>query len=279
MGEITAISWADSTFNCWIGCQKVGPGCDFCYAEALNERFADGANWGPGAPRRRTTEANWRKPLQWNGNAEKFMAQHGRRQRVFCASMADVFDNEAPQEWREDLWDLIDATPNLDWLIVTKRVSNVEKMMPDRWRENWPAHVWLLITTVNQDEVDRDAPRLLHLKRAHRIRIVGLSIEPMLGPINLRSVAPDDGYGWNVLAGYIHDMGVPTADAGRLDWIICGGESGREARPMHPDWARGLRDQCAKAKVAFHLKQITDGGRKLPIAEWPEDLRIQEFPA
>jgi len=116
MAENTKIEWCDHTFNPWEGCTKVGPGCDNCYAETRNARFAGGLalNWGHGAPRRRTSAANWRKPLSWNAAHAEFFALHGRRQRVFCASLADVFDNEAPPQWRRDLFDVIELTPNLD---------------------------------------------------------------------------------------------------------------------------------------------------------------------
>ena len=117
MSENTSIEWVDHTFNPWEGCQKVSPGCDHCYAETRNARFAGGTaiNWGPGAPRRRTSAANWKKPIAWNSAAANFMAAHGRRQRVFCASLANVFDNEVDPAWRVDLLDkLIAKTPHLD---------------------------------------------------------------------------------------------------------------------------------------------------------------------
>ena len=116
MSENSKIEWTDHTFNPWEGCQKVGPGCDHCYAETRNARFAGGTaiNWVPGAPRRRTSVANWRKPLQWNKAHTEFYAQHGRRQRVSCASLVDVFDNAVDPAWRRDLLDLIELTPNLN---------------------------------------------------------------------------------------------------------------------------------------------------------------------
>jgi protein gp37 len=125
MSENSKIEWTDHTFNPWEGCQKVSPGCDHCYAETRNARFAGGTaiNWGPGAPRRRTSPANWRKPPQWNKTHAEFFAAHGRRQRVFCASLADVFDNAVDEQWRADLFALIRATPNLDWLLLTKRIG------------------------------------------------------------------------------------------------------------------------------------------------------------
>jgi len=259
MAENTKIEWAHHTFNPWEGCQKVGPGCDHCYAETRNARFGGGqaVNWGPGAPRRRTTEANWRQPLKWNAQAER----EGRRYRVFCASLADVFDNEVPAEWRADLLHLIVDTPHLDWLLLTKRIGNAHAMLQEaaarncmpRWGEAMFSNVWIGATVVNQAEADRDIPKLL--KVPARVRF--LSIEPMLGPISLR---------W--LPAFVENAPYIAQKSGgpgtvtdhldglrRLDWIIVGGESGPHARPMHPDWARSLRDQCAAAGVPFLFKQ------------------------
>lgn len=159
MSENSKIEWCDSTWNPWEGCQKVGPGCDHCYAEARNARFAGGSavNWGPGAPRRRTSAANWRKPLAWNAAHEQFFAAHGRRQRVFCASLADVFDNAVNPMWRVDLFEVISNTPNLDWLLLTKRIGNARDMisgvlgsiMRDEREWPWP-NVWLGATIMSE---------------------------------------------------------------------------------------------------------------------------------
>jgi protein gp37 len=235
MSENTKIEWADHTFNPWEGCQKVGPGCDHCYAEARNSRFNGGKpiNWGPGAPRRLTSEGNWRLPLKWNAQAER----EGRRFRVFCASLADVFDNEAPYLWRVDLFRLIADTPHLDWLLLTKRIANARDMIEEAVDDNslpaWPwPNVWIGATVVNQEEVDRDIPKLLRVPA----RLHFLSIEPMLGPISLRRF-----------------MGQGFGPAPM--WVIAGGESGPKARPSHPDWFRSLRDQCAAVRVPFLFKQ------------------------
>src|SRR3546814_7689837 len=181
MSENSKIEWCDHTFHPWEGCQKVGPGCDHCYAEARNARFSGGQaiNWGPGAPRRRTSKANWNKPLAWNRRHAVFFAEHGRRQRVFCSSLADVFDNSVDPQWRRDLFDLIEFTPNLDWLLLTKRIGNVVRMLPTH---DWAArsNVWMGITVVNQEEADRDIPKLLALKAHRRF----LSMEPLLGPVS-----------------------------------------------------------------------------------------------
>ncbi len=243
VAENTAIEWADHTFNPWVGCTKVSPGCDHCYAEGWAKRAgkAAGVEWG--GERRRTSEANWRKPLQWNDQAQRV----GRRFRVFCASLADVFDNQVPPVWRADLFDLINATPHLDWLLLTKRIGNAWKMMADACGVSQLSlklplpNVWLGDSVVNQAEADRDVPKLL----AVPARVRFLSVEPMLGPIQL---------GEHGLHG----------GPGQLDWVICGGESGHGARAMHPDWARNLRDQCAAAGVPFLFKQW---GEWLPITQ------------
>lgn len=267
MAEHTAISWTDATFNPWWGCTKVGPGCDACYAEAQAARF--GTGWGNDAPRRFFGEAHWNEPRKWNRKA----AAAGRRSRVFCASMADVFDNQVEQVHRDRLWALIRDTPALDWLLVTKRIGNAAAMLPADWGAGY-ANAWLLITVVNQAEADRDVPKLLSLPA----RVRGLSVEPMLGPIDLTRVCllPKQpasvraGIHVDALAGRYCESGLaykgdwditqppPDIPAPRLDWVICGGESdqpGHDPRPMHPDWARALRDQCSAAGVAFHFKQ------------------------
>lgn len=257
MAERSNIEWCDHTFNPWEGCQKVGPGCDHCYAETRNARFGGGQapNWGPGAPRRRTGKDTWAKPKKWQKRAADFMAQHGRRQRVFCASLADVFDNQVPDAWRRDLFALISATPDLDWLLLTKRIGNAHRMLPPDWvaappgREipRMPDNVWIGATVVNQAEADRDIPKLLDVPA--RVRF--LSMEPLLGPVDLERPRPgpdlDQGGGRAICQPWLIQSGI--------DWVIVGGESGPGARPMHPDWARSLRDQCASAGVPFLFKQ------------------------
>lgn len=243
MSENSAIEWTDHTFNPWEGCQKVGPGCDHCYAETRNARFAGGTaiNWGPGAPRRRTSVSNWRKPIAWNKAHAEFFAAHGRRQRVFCASLADVFDNAVDPTWRMDLFSLIAQTPNLDWLILTKRIGNVMPMCSSDGLmfDMISQRVWLGATIVNQEEAGRDIPKLLRVPAARRF----ISMEPLLGPISFEGMFASEN---------MHDG---TNALEELDWVIVGGESGPGARPMHPDWAREMRDQCAAAGVPFLFKQ------------------------
>lgn len=264
MAENSAISWTDDTFNPWEGCQKVGPGCDGCYAEARNIRYAEkGAtvapNWGPGAPRRRTSAANWRKPLKWNREQAEAVRQWEARKAgfpqvlavdpgprpsrfVFCASLADVFDNAVPLEWRQDLFALIRATPHLTWLLLTKRPSMIERLWFKSDGSNpWPTNAAIGCTVVNQEEADRDIPALLGARIGiKRLSPTGpaftfLSMEPLLGPV--------DGLWWHLPGP---------------DWIITGGETSQGhhvARPAHPDWFRKIRDACADAGIPYHHKQ------------------------
>ncbi len=257
MSENSKIEWTDHTFNPWEGCQKVGPGCDHCYAETRNARFGGGTavNWGPGAPRRRTSASNWRKPLQWNRDGT-FYAKHGRRQRVFCASLADVFDNAVDLLWRRDLFELIAQTPNLDWLLLTKRIGNVPTMLRHIGVEQLPRNVWIGATIVNQEEADRDIPKLLDVPA--RVRF--LSMEPLLGPVDLSAHlrvccdSPIEGHAGSDFQPPDPPTCCGSFDIG-IDWVIVGGESGAAARPMHPEWARDLRDQCEKAGVSYLFKQ------------------------
>lgn len=232
MAENSKIEWTDHTFNPWIGCTKVGPGCDGCYAEAMMDHRYGKARWGAGEDRVRTSPANWRKPIQWNREA----AGKGRSTFVFSASLADVFDNEVDDLWRYDLFRLIEATPNLTWLLLTKRIGNVLKMTdPERGNRLIPPNAAIGATMVNQEEYDRDRMKLWEVKEKRAPAFTFGSFEPLLGPIILDKYAPD--------------------------WIIVGGESGYNARPMHPDWARSIRDQCAAANIPFFFKQW---GAKMP---------------
>lgn len=268
MGENTNIEWAHHTFNPWEGCTKVSPGCDHCYAETRNKRF-HGGNWGPGAPRRRTSPANWAKPRRWNTQA----AEKGVRYRVFCASLADVFDNEVPAQWRADLFKLISETPHLDWLLLTKRIGNVADMLPSDWGNGWP-NVWLGATVVNQQEADRDIPKLL----ATPAKLHWLSMEPLLGPVELKFIGcPHCGQSENDWAPNFTicracGTEVESPPSSRIDWVIAGGESGANARPMHPDWARSLRIQCELTVTPFLFKQW---GEHLP--EYDRDRDDPDF--
>lgn len=235
MAENSKIEWTDHTFNAWYGCTKVGPPCDHCYAEGWAKRSGL-VGWGPHADRRRSSPANWKGPLKWAREAV------GQRPRVFCLSLGDWLDNQVPQQWREDLADLIRATPELDWLLLTKRIQNYQRLAP--WPQA-PDNVWLGITCGDQGEYDRDWPVLNEVAAVVRF----ISYEPALGPLT-----PKTGIGT-----------VP-------DWIICGGESGTQARMMDPKWARVLMDHCKDDGIAFFMKQMT---KKAPI---PPDLMVREFP-
>lgn len=231
----TGIEWCRSTFNPWWGCSKVSPGCDHCYAERDAHRF--GTAWGPDAERRTFGDKHWNEPRKWNEKSRKEQEADPKAQwRVFCASMGDVFDNAVPQEHRDRLWALISETPHLTWLVLTKRIGNARKMLPSDWGNGYP-NVWLGASIVNQEEADRDIPKLMDTPA----NIHFLSMEPLLGPVDLRFTN-----------GLVH--GCDAADY-LLDWVIVGGESGPNARPMHPAWARSLRDQCAAAGVPFLFKQ------------------------
>lgn len=301
--ENSHIQWTDHTFNPWEGCTKVSPGCAHCYAEARNQRFAGGANWGKGAPRRRTSASNWKEPLKWNKavvEGRKSKVESQRRPRVFCASLADWLDDEVPIEWLADLLKVIHDTPNLDWQLLTKRPENWRKRMDDAvnhlWRaeeclapdyfawawawfqaEEIPANIWLGTTVEDQPRADERIPELLKIPA--RVRF--LSVEPMLEAIIFRR--------------NLHEYNLEL-----VDWAIFGGESGPKARPCNIEWIRNGVRQCRQASVPVFVKQLgacptvtkaypgqpmpddfrtfthTKGGDP---AEWPEDLRVREFPA
>lgn len=268
MAENSAIEWCDSTFNPWMGCTKISPACDHCYAEALMDTRHHRVKWG--GARSRTGDSNWQQPRRWQRQAAAFHAEHGRRRRVFCASLADVFDNQVPPEWRNDLWTLIRETPDLDWLLLTKRPQNIAGMLPPFW-DDVKGHVWLGTTVEDQKRAIQNIPHLLQHDSAVRF----VSCEPLLGPIDLTKaggIAPPHKPFFSTEAKlcsdpmcertgphYPAEFGCrwgkePRGPAG-LDWVIAGGESGSQARPSHPDWFRSLRDQCVAADVPFLFKQ------------------------
>lgn len=295
MGKKTGIAWCNHTFNPWIGCTKVSDGCKYCYAEALNTRFGGDNHYGKGIPRKRTSEKNWRQPVIWNNNARnmwtcscgKFMENYCTppdkcpvcggspnrlRPRVFCGSLGDWLDDEVPVAWLADLLALIHDTPELDWLLLTKRPENWRKRIMDadeylcerpskgidtseQWSpygtmgDGWlcgkpPPNVWIGVTVENQENALWRVPNLLEIPAVCRF----LSCEPLLGKLDLWSMnnnsditrVTNSPYGW-------WENG--------LDWVICGGESGDYARPMNPIWARHLCCQCETAKIPFFFKQ------------------------
>lgn len=223
MGQYSSIEWTHHTFNPWWGCIKVSAACKNCYAETWAKRVGSKV-WGPKSNRRFFTDAHWKQPLKWNRIAEGL----GERHRVFCASMADVFEDRRDlDEWRERLWAVIEQTPWLDWLLLTKRPECIGDLSP--WRDKWPHNVWLGTTIERQKWVDS---RMRELSKYPAI-VRFLSCEPLLGELDLRS--------W-----------LKTAS---VDWIIAGGESGAKARVMDPAWVEDLRDQCVENGVSFHFKQ------------------------
>lgn len=298
--ENTKIEWATHTFNPWTGCTKVSPGCAHCYAEGWAKRSGQ-VEWGPGQPRQRTKPANWAKPRRWNAEA----AGTGERPRVFCASLADWLDDEVPVEWLADLLQLVHATPRLDWLLLTKRPGNFEARVGRlidaflslgalgnftgdgvklaHWFADWrrgkgPKNVWIGTTVEDQTRADERIPQLLAIPA--RVRF--LSCEPLLGQVDLQLRGLpgwDEDWKLNALTGAEwanpRDDGIPEPHRPRIHWVICGGESGPGARPMHPAWARRLRDQCTAANVPFHFKQWggvhkASAGRVLDGRTWDE---------
>lgn len=272
MAENSKISWTEHTFNPWVGCTKVSPGCAHCYAETLMDHRYGKVKWGPQGVRIRTSAALWKKPLQWNKAQWQECIDCGwrgpvsethvdcpvcdseelkpARQRAFSASLADIFELKEDQKedmdrWRADLFKMIEDTPNLDWLLLTKRIENVGVMMPDAWLSGFPKNVWLGTSVENQKEADERLPILEHLGRSFRPSVIFVSAEPLLSAIDMDGFLEEEDFG---------------DDEGQLwsrpiDWVIAGGESGPKARAMHPDWVRSLRDQCQQSGVAFHFKQ------------------------
>ena len=234
MGARSKIEWTDSTFNPWVGCTKIArlrgapSACDFCYAEKWAKRSGQVA-WG-NHPRRRTTEAYWRNPLAWNDRCERFQAETGRRQRVFCASLADVFDNQVDPSWRSDLFELIRRCHQLDWQLLTKRPQNIRKMLPPDWENGYP-NVWLGTTAEDAAAYKQRVTHLLRVPSA----IHFVSYEPAMGPLKRLDI-----------------------DGAFPDWLIIGGESGVRSdltRYTDPQWAREAIAECRRLGIAPFLKQ------------------------
>jgi len=314
MAETTKIQWCDSAFNPWRGCTKISPGCTNCYAEAVSRRNQNVLGvWGPNGTRVLASEAMWKKPLAW----ERRAAASGQPWRVFCASLADVFEDwegqmldhhgallwrDPRQDWpspsggdvpytlahaRARLWRLIEATPRLTWQLLTKRPDNMEHMVPASWKLAWPANVWAMTSVEDQPSADTHIPELLKVPA----RVRGLSVEPLLKPVDLAPWLPNPRSN-GTLAGYWYEKDPATP---RIRWVIIGGESGPNARPCHLEWVRDLVRQCQEAGVACFVKQLGanvhwQGGAGIERhgrpndpkggnpAEWPKDLRVREFP-
>ncbi|GJD55211.1 phage Gp37/Gp68 family protein [Methylobacterium dankookense] len=233
MAENSKIEWTHHTMNFWVGCTRISPACDNCYAASWAKRTGQAQLWD--GQRRRTAPANWRKLVKWDAAA----AAAGERHRVFSNSLADFFDNQVWDRWRNDAWHFIARAPNLDFLLLTKRPQNIAKMLPSpeigapAWGEGW-CNVWLG-TTVE----DRARLRNVDHLRAVPAIVRFLSIEPLL-----------------------EDLG--EIDLTGIHLVIVGGESGPGARPMHPAWVRRILEQCAAAGVAFFFKQWGDWGPDIP---------------
>ncbi len=279
--KASKIEWTHSTFNPWWGCERVSPGCTHCYAEAFAKRTGHDV-WGGTADRRFFGDKHWNEPLRWNAEA----AKSGEPWRVFCASMADVFEDrrdlDAP---RARVFDLIERTPALTWLLLTKRPENMVRLAPETWLKRWPWNAWAGTTVEDRARLTR----IDHL-RAVPARMRWLSIEPL-----------------------IEDLGV--VDFTGIGWAIVGGESGGGARPFNIGWARSLIEQMRAAGVAPHVKQIgarptaqdvfdfgpeafrawdsEHAGEPFPQGgwtwrpsdgkganwnEWPEEIRVREYP-
>lgn len=241
MAENSKIEWCDHSWNPWIGCSKVSPACDFCYAEELMDTRYGRVEWG--GDRVRTAASTWAQPLKWDRQA----AAAGKIATVFCLSLGDIWDKDVEPLWRRDAFAVMERTPNLLYLLLSKRIGNARKMCdPGACNPCLPRNAALGATMVNQDEWDRDLPKLLEAGESLGAAFAFASVEPMLGPIVMDDACPD--------------------------WVICGGESGRFARDMPEWWAGTLRDQTQRRGKAFFMKQMT---RKAPI---PPHLMVRQFP-
>jgi protein gp37 len=313
MGADSKIQWTHHTFNPWWGCARVSPGCEHCYAEAFAKRTGK-ATWGVKEPRRFFGDKHWAEPLKWNKAAEKA----GERHRVFVASMADVFEDRRDlDEQRARLWDLINGCADLDWLLLTKRPENIARLLPADWHDRgpWP-NVWLGTTAEDQKRAEERIPELLKVPAVVRflsceplLEAVALDL-PRCETHDREFVSDDgawcnecsaDGYSGELSYGHWLD-GAASEDQPGINWVIVGGESGPGARQFVDQWARDLVSECRGASVAVFVKQFgakpaeyvapsgapDDGGDLIPLrlasrkgddmAEWPEDLRVRQFP-
>lgn len=303
MSQNTKIEWATHSWNPWIGCTKVSPGCANCYAEVSTPSRVRGIAWGKGKERVRTSAAYWKQPAKWN----KAAFVDDVRPRVF-PSLCDWLDDEVPVAWLADFLKVIHDTPNIDWLLLTKRPENLEKRMNHviswchenwdsddcppwvTWMQDWcidgniPANVWIGASIENQPTADERIPELLKIPA--RVRF--LSVEPLLGPVDIQKAI-------NRMPWINHWMiGGGNAE---LHWVIVGGESGPKARPCNVAWVRDIVRQCKTAGVACFVKQLGSnswsegdnaefaGGRLMTShpkggdhIEWPQDLQVREFP-
>jgi len=266
MGEHTTIAWAHHTFNPWWGCTKISQGCAHCYAEIVAKRSGQDL-WGSAAGRRLFADGHWKSPERYNTRA----AKQGIRERVFCGSMCDVFDDAIGLDGqRARLFDLIERTSWLDWLLLTKRPENIGGMLPGDWFvEGLPRNSWMGVSAEGQAQLDERWSILDSETHYLRPAVLFLSAEPLLEPIDLENVlseidAGDDDSPWWTRAP---------------DWVIVGGESQAGCRPMELDWCYSLVAQCQEPGVPVFVKQL--GGhpdKRDCMLEWPDSLRVQQFP-
>lgn len=239
MGKGSAIKWTNDTFNPWIGCTRVSPGCAHCYAEVENgKKKWNKAGWGAQAPRSLT--GTWRNPVKANAEAKKA----GVRTKMFVASLADVFDDHPSiqQKWRDDLWALIRATPHLDWLVLTKRPENFTRYLPPGWGKKGYKNVWLGVTAETGEWANRRLPILAATPATVRFA----SVEPLL----------DDDF-----FDHLTDEG--RAALAAMDQIIVAGESDQviskgntlQGRPLGPKPVREMVCFCREHGIAFFFKQ------------------------
>ena len=290
MGKNSKIEWTDHTFNPWWGCAKISPACENCYAMTTSNHWGYDL-WGTNKNRRFFPQKHWNQPLLWNKRAEKA----GVPIKVFCGSMCDIFeDRQELHDWRVKLWILIERTPNLTWMLLTKRPENVTDMFFPSWTKGrqMPSNIWIGVTAENQEMADQRIPVLVNIPVATKF----ISVEPMLGWVNLLQwidFCPLDeqrpeklsadwrmaGDHWQHYHGYPlgHESTIPKP---QIDWVICGGESGAHARITDISWVKHLQHQCARADIPFFLKQLNIDGKltKMPEldgkiwAEFPKEI-------
>jgi protein gp37 len=254
MGVDTAIGWTDHTFNPWWGCTRVSEGCKFCYAETFAKRTGN-IVWGKGQPRRFFADKHWDEPRKWDDAAKAA----GSPALVFCASMADVFEDRADLvSHRARLFDLILDTPHLQWQLLTKRPENVMRLVPAAWSSDWPPNAWIGCTMENQSAADDRGPVLVEIPAP----VLFVSAEPLLGQVDL--------WPWLGCTWIPNVMGI--------DCIIIGGESGPHHRPLDLAHARYLVGQANAFGVPVFFKQVggqypTSGGDEL------DGVRYKQFPA
>ncbi|MBY5682688.1 phage Gp37/Gp68 family protein [Rhizobium leguminosarum] len=274
MAENSAISWTRHTWNPWMGCTKVSPACDGCYAEAMMDKRYGKVQWG-NAPRVRTGAHTWNDPFRWQRQAEK----DGDRPFVFCASLADIFDNQVDPQWRSDAFEVMRKTPRLVYLLLTKRPQNIVKLAAEAG--GLPRNAAIGTTVEDQKRANINVPALLRAKPDVNPLFTFLSCEPLVGPIDL---------GWpeelwpggppRCCDGYMCGcQGMPTDPPliYGINWVISGGETdqgGHKARPTHPGWFRTLRDQCAAWRVPFHHKQNGEWIPWIPLKGNPDGKPI-----